>query len=330
VNFRSQQPLGEWFNDTFPHLMRETNDLRGAVSYEACTAIKPAAEIDSVEIHPFYSDDPQPEAEQVVTLVRDALQTTNGSVAILVRARTHLPAIVEALRHARISYRGVELDPLNTRQAVLDIDALAQAIEHIADRSAWLAILRAPWCGLTLADLWELCREDKDTPIIDLLQQRFARLTSDAQQRISRILPAMQYAVAQYGRTPLRPLLEATWISLGGPAAVRAGVDGEADLRDISAYLNLVQECETAGALPERGAFERRMSELYAAPDTSDGIRVEIMTIFAAKGLEFDTVIVPGLGRTVRGDTQSLLYWRERILGGEAHLLLAPMEAVSP
>jgi ATP-dependent exoDNAse (exonuclease V) beta subunit len=183
---------------------------------------------------------------------------------------------------------------------------------------------------LSLADLWELCREDKYTPVLDLLQERAMSLSVAGQRRIARAIPVMQHAVVQYGRMPLRRLLESTWMSLGGPAAVRSGAEGEADLRDIAAYLDLVQDCEVAGALPERGTFNKRMESLYAAPDTADGIRVEIMTIYAAKGLEFDTVVVPGLGRTVGGDPQSLLYWRERILGGETHLLLAPMQAVAP
>jgi ATP-dependent helicase/nuclease subunit A len=330
VNFRSQQSLVDWFNETFPHLLKETNDLRGAVSYEPCTAIKPAIVGRAATIHPFYTDDPAPEAERAVELVRESLATSGGNVVILVRARTHLPAIVDGLRRARIPYRGVELDPLNTRQAVLDVDALAQAIEHIGNRTAWLAVLRAPWCGLSLAEMWQLCRGDKYTPIIDLLRERASPLGVAGQRRVARVLPVLENAVSQYGRTPLRSLLESTWLSLGGPAAVRAGVDGEADLRDVSAYLELVQECEVAGALPERAAFQKRMETLYAAPDTSDGIRVEIMTIYGAKGLEFDTVIVPGLGRTVGGDPQSMLYWRERILGGESHLLLAPMTAVAP
>jgi ATP-dependent exoDNAse (exonuclease V) beta subunit len=153
VNFRSQQSLVGWFNGIFPSLLKETNDLRGAVSYERCEAIQPPLPGTAVEVHPFYTEDAVPEAERVVSIVRDTLETTDGNVAILVRARTHLPAIVDALQHARIPYRGVELDPLNTRQAVLDVDALAQAIEHVGNRTAWLAILRAPWCGLSLAEL---------------------------------------------------------------------------------------------------------------------------------------------------------------------------------
>ncbi|MEJ2432714.1 MAG: 3'-5' exonuclease, partial [Pseudolabrys sp.] len=52
------------------------------------------------------------------------------------------------------------------------------------------------------------------------------------------------------------------------------------------------------------------------------------MTIHKAKGLEFDTVIVPGLGRLPRGDEARLLLWSERPRSDEdSDLLLAPIKA---
>jgi ATP-dependent exoDNAse (exonuclease V) beta subunit len=47
------------------------------------------------------------------------------------------------------------------------------------------------------------------------------------------------------------------------------------------------------------------------------------MSIHKAKGLEFDVVIVPGLGRSVRSDEPRLLAWLER----SGDLLLAPVKA---
>ena len=48
------------------------------------------------------------------------------------------------------------------------------------------------------------------------------------------------------------------------------------------------------------------------------------MTIHKAKGLEFDTVIVPGLDKGPGRDDPPLFLWKERVDGGG--LLLAPIK----
>ena len=69
-------------------------------------------------------------------------------VAILVRARGDLDAILPALRAAAIPFAAVELDALGARQAVLDLLALTHALLQPADRLASLvgaarAVVRA-------------------------------------------------------------------------------------------------------------------------------------------------------------------------------------------
>ena len=52
------------------------------------------------------------------------------------------------------------------------------------------------------------------------------------------------------------------------------------------------------------------------------------MTVHSAKGLEFDAVIVPGLGRKPKADESRLMLWLERPrLNEETDLLLAPIQA---
>ena len=44
---------------------------------------------------------------------------------------------------------------------------------------------------------------------------------------------------------------------------------------------------------------------------------VVVLTVAQAKGLEFDIVILPGLGRAVRNDTPRLMMWRSTCASGK-------------
>ena len=55
--------------------------------------------------------------------------------------------------------------------------------------------------------------------------------------------------------------------------------------------------------------------------------RVNLLTIHKAKGLEFDTVILPALDAGTRGDDKPMLAWQEVVRGNaKPGLIIAPME----
>ncbi len=125
-------------------------------------------------------------------------------------------------------------------------------------------------------------------------------------------------AIDNRRRSSLRDAVESAWLSFGGPACV----EGDTDLEDAEIYLDHLEASEEAGALADLDAFLVTLEELYALPDLTAPDRLQVMTIHKAKGLEFDTVIVPGLASGGGRDERKLFMAMET---PEGSLLLAPI-----
>jgi ATP-dependent exoDNAse (exonuclease V) beta subunit len=330
VNFRSTPAIVDWVNSAFSEILpRESNVATGAVPYTASVSGADASQAPGPRIHAFIGDAGHDEAERVLRILRDSSQNrahrarptsrsassggtpprpvrSAGRTAILVRARRHLAAIVPRLKREGIPFQAVEIDQLAELAIVQDLMALTFTLLHPADRVSRLAVLRAPWCGLTLADLLVL-----DTP---------ERVSADGAARLARVRPILDRAIAERGRRRLRELVELAWIAFGGPACIERA----SDLEDAAAYFDLLEELDEGGDLSSFGELRERVADLFARPDTRASDALQVMTIHKAKGLEFDTVIVPGLGSPPQPDRGGLLLWHELAEGG---LLIAPLSA---
>ncbi len=326
VNFRSTRGIVDWVNHTFPRVLPSRNDaFSGAVSYAPSRAFKPQAGSAAVEIHPLGERDDLAEAQQVLEIVQQGLEQ-EGDMAILVRNRSHAAAITDALNGAGIAFQAVDMESLADRPTVHDLMSLSLALLYPADRSSWLALLRGPLCGLTLADLLSLTGEERRAVPELLADEAPIRLLSDeGRQRLARLWPLVRAAMDDLCSKPLGDVVQGLWLALGGPAA--AG--GEGALSDARQFFELLQAQEQAGSLT-REDLQEAVSRLYAKPLSSAGTRLQIMTMHKAKGLEFDMVILPGLGRIPRRDDSRLLYWLETVDDeGGAQLILGPMKSAA-
>ena len=319
ANFRSQAGIVQWVNETFSKVMPLAEQpSEGAVAYGRSDPVNPPLAGHAVTVHPFFDKDREGEAARVVEIVRDVQSSEPGaSVAILVRNRGHLSEIVPMLKAAGLAFRAIKIEGLAHRPVVQDLLSLTRALSHPGDRLAWLSILRAPWCGLTLEDLCRLA-EGSERSVMELLSDasRIAQLSDDARARLGRVTPILQRCIANRLRATLRDTVEGAWLELGGPACV----EDETDLEDAGIYLDHLEANEEAGAIGQ--GFVEGLEKLYALPDVLADDRLQIMTIHNAKGLEFDHVIVPGLSRPPKTDDKRLFLWMESVDG----LMLAPIQ----
>ncbi|MDR0770942.1 MAG: UvrD-helicase domain-containing protein [Burkholderiales bacterium] len=338
-NFRSQEKLIDWTNAVFPEVFAHEQDVwRGAVTFKASAPTQAATE-EGVTVQVL--NDATEEGAYVARQAATALKRGAREVAILVRARTHLNDILPALRAQDLAFTAVRLDRLGDRQAIADLLMLARTLVQPDDALAWLSVLRAPWCGLTLADLTALARarvignanNDGETPeekpqrrrwreLLLALPEHVDGLSEDGRRRLMYLLECWRGAYeASHDRLAQRTYR--CWLALRGPSCLNERTDALVAAR----FFECLDAEEAAGEIADWPLFRRRLEESFLPEDAIDAeesnAHVKVMTLHQAKGLQFDTVIMPGLGRGARTSETPLLRWRQRPQG----LLLAARRA---
>lgn len=323
ANFRSDPVIVEWINEAFQRVFPAHDDLlTGQVAFAASAPALGAGGQAEVRVHDQTGCTRAAAAAEVVRVVRDTLTRRPGeSIGVLVRSRAHARELVPALRAAGIPFGAVDLLRLADTTVAHDLLALTRALLHAGDRLAWLAVLRAPWCGLTLADLATLAEDDWSRTIWELSgdPRIVTGLSSDGQRRLQRCRDVLARAWVRRGRVALRDLVEGAWLELGGPATA---VD---QLDYARLFFERLDGADRAGDCADVLGFGDQLAERAASVGHGEH-RVQLMTIHKAKGLEFDSVLLPGLGYGTRRDERPPLLWTDYPLrGGQRELLLAPV-----
>jgi ATP-dependent helicase/nuclease subunit A len=322
-NFRSVKPLVDWINACFSRVLPRTDDRdRGAIAFRPSEAAlagssEPAA---PVALHGFSNRAEEAAAIAEMIAVQIA-QHPGWRIAVLVRARTHAREIASGLRARGVPFRAVGIEPLQDRHIVRDVIMLLCALTHLADRTAWLAVLRAPWAGISLADLLTLSRSAP--PIWDAMNDDgvVQRLSEDGRARCLRLNGVLQAAFRVRNDTSLARWVERTWLGLGGASCAGS----PEDLELAAAVFQRLRELEQRG-LPDAADLPGSFADLYA----DDGVAsaVEIMTIHKAKGLEFDMVVLPALDRYVPRNRDQLLLSHQFARTGRDGMVMAARPAV--
>jgi ATP-dependent exoDNAse (exonuclease V) beta subunit len=329
-NFRASAPLIEFVNDTFARVFPVDDEPQtGGVSYRPSVAARhgaPAvAGVPPVALR-LFADDRGAEARAIAAHVARLRHIEpQSSVAVLVVAHAHAVPVIAALEAAGLPALGVDLVPLRERLVVRDLVQLTRALYDLADRSAWLAILRAPWCGARLRTLTALSSRDDDRVVLETLadSERLARCDPADLPRLARLRAVLEGALAARPGAAVTEWLETTWLRLGAADAYPA-----AELEDARTFFAALAARAAASEWNGPEDFPALLERLYGAPAAGDR-PVQVMTIHRAKGLEFDHVIVPALDRATRSGERRLLRWIDvPSAASESHLLIAPIAPV--
>ena len=331
-NFRSTPALIEWSNATFSRLFPQADDLRAsAVAFTPSLAGKtgePASDAHPLELRLLAGDDRVAETDAIVARVADLKATApQASIAILVAARSHAQAIVAELGDAGIDTIGVDLVPLAEVPIVRDLVALTRALCHLGDRTAWLAVLRAPWCGVSLATLTRLSARGDSQLVCEALREadRLEGCPEDERVRLERVTRVLEEGLSRRDQAPLADWLEEVWMALGAADAYPAD-----ELRHARAFFDALSERTASGEWSGIGTLASVLANLYAQPQARTAAPVQVLTIHGAKGLEFDHVLVPCLDRERNRGREPLLRWLDlpRAEDERSDLVMAPAPVI--
>jgi ATP-dependent helicase/nuclease subunit A len=306
------------------------------------------SDTDSVRVRQEIADEREAtgkrQINQIVTLIHSHLERMESArqagkkyrVAVLGRARTALAPIAAALREAEIPFRAVELENLKDRAEILDAASLCRAVFNPEDRVAWLGVLRAPWCGLGLAELHAIAGADDGSrsvaPVPKLLRERLDLLSFESRKASQRVLDAFASVSHLRNKLPaasIGTVLQQLWLSLGGDRCVDATGRANLDL-----FWKLLDELPGGEQDLNGPALDAALEDLFALPDPASSCEcgVLLMTIHKSKGLEFEVVIVPDLHARSGNSKPELLSWLERGIaepdesGDLTEFLIAPLQ----
>ncbi|WXU00141.1 MAG: RecBCD enzyme subunit RecB [Catillopecten margaritatus gill symbiont] len=321
TNFRSSKSIVEGNNGFFSRIFPEFDDVyKGAISYSPSLANSKAEKEDAIVFYPFAHDQYLREANTISAIVRDTLaRNTQGTIAILVRGRSHLKHIAEQLKNESVDFESVDITELQDHLLTRDLLSLTRALLHLGDKLAWLSVLRAPWCGLVLDDLLMLSEQDNQIIYEQLNNEAvLSKLSEDGQKRAKHLHYCLQDVVNNQGRFNFVELLTHAINQLGCTNKVLS----EVELAIKNKFLKVIYDCEQQQLLNAE-TIESVMAKLYAPSDTA---QVKLMTVHASKGLEFDTVIIPGLGRGSGKDSSPIVRLKEF---SNNELLFAPIKSAT-
>jgi ATP-dependent helicase/nuclease subunit A len=317
ANFRTVEPIVDWVNDVFGRLIQFEEHQQPAYTpldpRRRPAEGSPAVVVLGVEPHGggrVPADDLRTwEAADVAGIVRravdEAWRVRDGEawrpaelddIAILVPARTSLPFLETALDAAGIPYRAEASSLVYEAQEVRDLLAAARAIADPSDALSLVAALRSPLFGCGDDDLWTWKR---DGGAFSVIAPPDAERAEHPVARALVYLRGLHYDARWMAPSEVLTRLVIDRRMLELAAAGPRTRDAWRRLRFVVDQARAWSESEHGGLRAYlawahlQGAETSRVVEA-ALPET-DARSVRIMTVHAAKGLEFPIVVMSGM-----------------------------------
>ncbi|MEE8363571.1 MAG: UvrD-helicase domain-containing protein [Dehalococcoidia bacterium] len=330
-NFRTHRRLVEWVNGVFASWIGQTTSAHQADYVPLETGLEPPGpDWGAATVGGALPDLnlPQIREQEAQEIARIALSVGNGGwrvrdggggvrpsefrdLVVLMRTRTGLPALQQALEDAGVPFILAGQSMVFATQEVRDLAAALAAIDDPSDQVALIAALRSPAYGCSDLELWEWAKqggafdytsalpdggEGADGPVARAFRSlrgfHERRMTESAPELIERFIRERRLRELALGSVRARERLRHLGIVIESARAL-AGAQ-RPSLREFLAWMR------------ERADERTRVTDAAGSESRENAVR--LMTVHAAKGLEFPIVVLTGLNSQPRAGRAAVLF----------------------
>lgn len=260
------------------------------------------------------------EKEEIILKSREGERAAGyGDIALLFRAKTNMRAYEEAFRRYGIPFVVNVGSGFYSRQEIQDQLSLLRLVACGEDSLSLAEVLRSPFCGLSDPHLFWLARPDG-------LVRGFYRETgypeeipAEVRERIRQFRDRLVLWQRNAHLLSIPELLRLVQEETGYLSVMLYLPDGERRLANLEKFLNLAEDFVRKGysGVREFVTFLERLADLEVregeAPPGGETDVVRMMTVHAAKGLEFPVVVLPELGHRFKAGRMSPVFFHKKL-----------------
>lgn len=251
--------------------------------------------------------DERQEAAWVTSRVREVTGAgvDPGQIAIFYRIHAQSRVLEEALRADGVPYQIIGGMKFFERAEVKDLIAYLRLLENPRSDADLLRIINVPARGIGAKSVQRLLdvAADRGTCCYEALPSLIesSSIGAAAKKKLSGFYEQFEQWREQAAQLLPSELAERVVDQSGYLGQLRQADNAEADARleNLKELIGSISEFERdaaeAGEAPSLSSYLERVSLVSAVDNMSDQPSVSLMTVHAAKGLEFDTVIMTGM-----------------------------------
>lgn len=253
------------------------------------------------------ASDERDEAAWLATKVRERLEqgVAASEIAIFYRMHAQSRVLEEVLRSERVAYQVVGGVRFFERAEVKDVLAYLRLLRNPASDVDFMRIVNVPprkIGGSTLDKLAQQAQDQNAALLASIPAACSSALLGSAAKKALSHFHAMLVELGDMAETaPPSELAEEILQRTGYLSMLEAEGTAEAEGRmlNLEELVASIREYEAEvaarGELPSVDGYLERITLATAGDDAKDAERVSLMTVHAAKGLEFSVVFVTGL-----------------------------------